>query len=164
MQLTPMPTTATSLPLSPSIRMPANFASDSRRSFGHLIASLGFRLGATSTTASCSGERGDERELGPMLGLRRLGQQQAGVEISGLGHPRAAATAAPGALPLRRDPERAAFAAPRPRQRFRIGRVERLACHQPHAGAGRPGIESHHVAVQNSALAAVLAASIKGAG
>ena len=52
-QLTPMPTTTAPSPTpSPSIRMPANFAPDSSRSFGHLIASRGLSAGATSTTAS----------------------------------------------------------------------------------------------------------------
>ena len=51
--------------LSPSIRMPANFAPSSRRSFGHLIASCGLSVGRDLRDRVMDRERRDERQLRP---------------------------------------------------------------------------------------------------
>ena len=60
-------------------------------------------------------ERRDERQLGKALRRRRIGEQQARVEIAGLRHPGAAAPAAPRGLALRGDPQRPALAVARQR-------------------------------------------------
>ena len=74
-----------------------------------------------------------EAELRQMRRRRRIGQQQAGVEIARLRGPDIAAPAAPGGLARRRDPQRPALPGARARQRLRVGRAERLVGDKPNA-------------------------------
>ena len=106
-------------------------------------------------------ERRHERELGSAIGGSRVGEQQAGVEIAALGHEGAAAPSAARRLLRRRDPQRAALAQPRLRQRLGIRRSDGVVDDQPNPGGGG-GIELH--AGQNSDFAAASAASMSGAG
>src|ERR1700751_4451734 len=78
-----------------------------------------------------------------MLGGRRSGEQQAGVEIAGRRYPGAATPAAARALPLGGDPERPALTVPRELQSLGIGRAEHLVRDEPHARRARPGLEFH---------------------
>jgi hypothetical protein len=105
-------------------------------------------------------KRCNERQLGRPLGRRWIGEQQADVEIARLRHPHAPAPAAARALAVRRDPQRPALALARQCQRFRVGRADRIALDEMHAGRQDRRIEPH----QNSDFAAALAASSSGAG
>src|SRR5262249_2359416 len=82
------------------------------------------------------------------------------IEVAGLGYPGAAAPAAAGGLLARHDPQRPALAAPRARERFRIGRAERVEHGKPHPGADRRKVQCH----QNSDLAAAAATAGSGDG
>src|SRR5215470_18575690 len=101
-----------------------------------------------------------------MLGGRRSGEQQAGVEIAGRRYPGAATPAAARTLALGSDPERPALAVPRQLQSLGVGRTEHLVRDEPHARRGRPGLEFHSASsfIQNSDFAAAFAASINGLG
>src|SRR5229473_7425289 len=107
-------------------------------------------------------ERRHERELGSAIGGTRVGEEQAGVEIAALGNEGAAAPSAARRLLRRRDPQRAALAQPRLRQRLGIRRSDGVVDDQPNPGGGGSGIELH--AGQNSDFAAASAASMSGAG
>jgi len=62
-----------------------------------------------------------QRELGPVLGRRGLGQQQACEQIAGLGGPGTATASTARALPPGRDPQRPALAGASERECFGIG-------------------------------------------
>src|ERR1041385_9027766 len=95
-----------------------------------------------------------------MCGRRRIGEQQAGVEISRLRHPGIAAPAAPRGLPRRRDPQGTALPCPAARERLRVGRAEGVVSNQTDAGTLSVGMKLH----QNSDFAAAAAAATSGAG
>ena len=95
---------------SPSIRMPATWR---RRAAGRsaISARASARSAARpSTTASCTASAATNDSCGAASGRRRIGQQQAGVQIAGHRDPRAAAAAAAGALLRGGDPQRPALA------------------------------------------------------
>ena len=71
-------------------------------------------------------QRRDERQFRQALRRRRIGEEQAGVEIARLGHPGAAAPAAARGLAARGDPQRAALA--RARQPQRLPRWSSRSC------------------------------------
>ena len=99
--------------------------------------------GMRAPTASCSASAATNDSSARAVGRRRIGQQQARVEIAGLGHPGAAAPAAPCGLASCGDPERAALAGARERQAFRVGRADRVVADKPRAGCRRCGVELH---------------------
>ena len=101
-----------------------------------------------------------------MLHRRRLGEQQARVEIARRRNPGAAAPAAARGLPLGGDPERAVAAFMRQTQSLGVGRAEHLVRDEPHTRRGRPGLQFHSASsfIQNSDFAAASAAWINGLG
>src|SRR5262249_47181906 len=130
---------------SPSIRMPANLAPASRRSFGHLIASRGLRSAATSTTASwiasaATNESCGQRSAAAGPVSNRLAERLPGGRIHGRpARPPPAARA----LPLGGDPERPALALTCQIESLGVGRAEHFVCDEPHARRGCPGLEFH---------------------
>ena len=94
-------------PPSPSIRMPANFLPVEQQIVRPFDRKLRLQPGGELGDRVVDRERRDERQFRPMLGRRRVGEQQAREEIAGLRHPGAAAPAAARALALGGDPQRA---------------------------------------------------------
>ena len=78
-QLTPMPTATApvSSPPSPSIRMPANFAAVEQEIVRPFDRKLRLEPGRNLRDRVMDRERGHEGEFRPVLGRRRIGQQQA---------------------------------------------------------------------------------------
>src|SRR6185295_3010792 len=83
----------------------------------------------------------------------------AGEQIAWLGGPGVTAPAAPGGLALGDDPQRPVLAGARPRERFGIGRAERVERDETGACV-RVGIKVH----QNNDFAAAAAARMSGDG
>src|SRR5262249_35931034 len=101
-----------------------------------------------------------ERELRRAIGPTRIGQQQGREQVAGPRDPFTAAAAAAGALGHRSDPQRAALAMARQRQRFRVGRSDGFVGDMPNPGTRRSRVDIH----QNKDLAAAAAASTSGPG
>ena len=151
-ELTPMPMATVERyrrSLSPSIRMPANLAPSSRvvRPFERQPRR---KRGASRDDASCTASAATKESSAARSGGRRVGQQQARVEIAGLRNPsvrprRPRPAVWRGAV-IHSGPRSPARARPR---RFRVGRAERVVGDEPHARRGRDGIELH----QNSDFA-----------
>ena len=102
----------------------------------------------------------DERQFGKAVRRRRVGEQQARIEIAGLRHPGASAAAAARGLGFCGDPQRRALARARKPQRLLVGRADGVVSDEPRPGCLSRGVELH----QNSDLAAAVAALISGAG
>ena len=134
----------------PSIRMPANFAPSSSRSFGHLSFELAARAPAPLGDRIVHRQRHHEATVRGRCAGRRRHRSAAGSHRdcpapTPRHRPR---RPRPAVCARRRDPQRPALAARAPRQRLGVGRAERLVGDQANARSARLGMKMH----QNSDL------------